>query len=104
MGSEALAFYLFGAVAMVATRCVDVDQAYRAVDVRIFVMIAGVIPLGIAIAVVIIPNLVRHGAFIGGVWCESPTERIAADIRASTGGAMNSASHQHQRTRQAVSP
>jgi di/tricarboxylate transporter len=33
---------------MVATRCVDVEQAYREIDVRIFVMIAGVIPLGIA--------------------------------------------------------
>lgn len=40
--------FLFGAVAMVATRCVDVEQAYREIDVRIFVMIAGVIPLGIA--------------------------------------------------------
>jgi len=40
--------FLLGAVAMVATRCVDVDRAYREVDVRIFVMIAGVIPLGIA--------------------------------------------------------
>jgi di/tricarboxylate transporter len=45
--SAPLAF-LMGAVAMVATRCVDVNQAYRAIDVRIFVMIAGVIPLGIA--------------------------------------------------------
>ena len=43
----ALAF-LLGAVAMVVTRCVDIEQAYREVDVRIFVMIAGVIPLGIA--------------------------------------------------------
>ena len=33
---------------MVATRCVDIDRAYREIDVRIFVMIAGVIPLGIA--------------------------------------------------------
>jgi di/tricarboxylate transporter len=40
--------FLLGAVAMVATRCVDIDQAYRQIDVRIFVMIAGVIPLGIA--------------------------------------------------------
>ncbi len=40
--------FLFGAVAMVATRCVDIEQAYRGIDVRIFVMIAGVIPLGIA--------------------------------------------------------
>jgi di/tricarboxylate transporter len=45
--SAPLAF-LFGAVAMVATRCLDVQQAYRGIDVRIFVMIAGVIPLGIA--------------------------------------------------------
>ncbi|OHE84013.1 MAG: potassium transporter TrkA [Lysobacterales bacterium RIFOXYD1_FULL_69_11] len=40
--------FLLGAVAMVALRCVDIDQAYREIDVRIFVMIAGVIPLGIA--------------------------------------------------------
>ncbi|MDE2406794.1 MAG: SLC13 family permease [Xanthomonadaceae bacterium] len=40
--------FLFGAVAMVVTRCVDVEQAYRSIDMRIFVMIAGVIPLGIA--------------------------------------------------------
>ncbi len=40
--------FLFGAVAMVATRCVDVDRAYREIDVRVFVMIAGVIPLGVA--------------------------------------------------------
>ncbi|RNF83907.1 SLC13 family permease [Lysobacter psychrotolerans] len=40
--------FLLGAVAMVVTRCVDVQQAYREIDVRIFVMIAGVIPLGIA--------------------------------------------------------
>lgn len=45
--SPPLAF-LSGAVAMVATRCIDVEQAYRGIDVRIFVMIAGVIPLGIA--------------------------------------------------------
>ena len=40
--------FLLGAVAMVATRCVDIERAYREIDVRIFVMIAGVIPLGIA--------------------------------------------------------
>jgi di/tricarboxylate transporter len=40
--------FLLGAVAMVATRCVGIDQAYREIDVRVFVMIAGVIPLGIA--------------------------------------------------------
>jgi di/tricarboxylate transporter len=40
--------FLTGAVAMVLTRCVGIEQAYREIDVRIFVMIAGVIPLGIA--------------------------------------------------------
>lgn len=40
--------FLCGAVAMVLTRCVGVEDAYRGIDVRIFVMIAGVIPLGIA--------------------------------------------------------
>jgi di/tricarboxylate transporter len=40
--------FLGGAVAMVLTRCIDLEQAYAEIDVRIFVMIAGVIPLGIA--------------------------------------------------------
>lgn len=40
--------FLMGAVAMVASGCLQVQQAYREIDVRIFVMIAGVIPLGIA--------------------------------------------------------
>lgn len=40
--------FLLGAVAMVASGCVDISRAYREIDVRIFVMIAGVIPLGIA--------------------------------------------------------
>ena len=40
--------FMLGAVAMIVTRCVDIGQAYREIDVRIFVLIAGVIPLGIA--------------------------------------------------------
>jgi len=40
--------FLAGAAAMVLTRCVDIEHAYQAIDVRIFVMIAGVIPLGLA--------------------------------------------------------
>ncbi len=39
--------FLGGAVALVLTGCVGVDQAYREIDVRIYVMIAGVIPLGL---------------------------------------------------------
>ncbi|MGH8130135.1 MAG: SLC13 family permease [Steroidobacteraceae bacterium] len=40
--------FLAGAVALVLTGCVSVERAYRDIDVRIFVMIAGVIPLGLA--------------------------------------------------------
>jgi di/tricarboxylate transporter len=35
-----------GAVALILTGCVSADRAYREIDVRIYVMIAGVIPLG----------------------------------------------------------
>ncbi|HEN47357.1 MAG TPA: SLC13 family permease, partial [Mizugakiibacter sp.] len=45
--SPALAF-LAGAVAMVITRCLPADQAYRSIDLRPFMMIAGAIPLGLA--------------------------------------------------------
>ena len=37
-----------GAVAVVLSRCIPVNQAYRAIDARIFVFIAGAIPLGTA--------------------------------------------------------
>ncbi len=40
--------FLAGATAMIVSRCITVAQAYREIDVRIFVMIAGVIPLGVA--------------------------------------------------------
>jgi di/tricarboxylate transporter len=40
--------FLAGATAMIVSRCITVARAYREIDVRIFVMIAGVIPLGIA--------------------------------------------------------
>jgi di/tricarboxylate transporter len=39
--------FLSGAVALVLTGCVGIEQAYREIDVRIYVMIAGVIPLGL---------------------------------------------------------
>jgi di/tricarboxylate transporter len=39
--------FLGGAVALILTSCVSVEHAYREIDVRIFVMIAGVIPLGL---------------------------------------------------------
>jgi di/tricarboxylate transporter len=39
---------LAGAVGMVLTGCLTGSQAYRAIDTRIFVFIAGAIPLGLA--------------------------------------------------------
>ncbi|ASD65450.1 SLC13 family permease [Bdellovibrio bacteriovorus] len=40
--------FMIGAVAMVLSKCISVRQAYDSIEVKIFVMIAGVIPLGIA--------------------------------------------------------
>ena len=40
---------LAGAATMVLTRCITVSQAYQSIDTRIFVFIAGAIPLGLAI-------------------------------------------------------
>ena len=40
--------FLTGAVTMVATGCITPRQAYESIDTRIFVFIAGAIPLGIA--------------------------------------------------------
>lgn len=40
--------FLAGALTMVLSRCVEIDQAYGFIETKIFVMIAGVIPLGMA--------------------------------------------------------
>jgi di/tricarboxylate transporter len=40
--------FMAGAVAMVLTKCVNIEQAYSSIETKIFVMIAGVIPLGVA--------------------------------------------------------
>lgn len=40
--------FVAGAMAMILTKCVDIEQAYSSIEVRIFVMIAGVIPMGLA--------------------------------------------------------
>jgi di/tricarboxylate transporter len=40
--------FLTGAAMMVLTRCLSLKQAYESIDVRIFVFIAGAIPLGLA--------------------------------------------------------
>ena len=40
---------LIGCVAMVVTKCLEPEEAYEAIDWRIIVLIAGVLPLGIAL-------------------------------------------------------
>ncbi len=40
--------FVAGALAMILTRCLSVEQGYDSIETKIFVMIAGVIPLGIA--------------------------------------------------------
>lgn len=40
--------FVAGAMMMILTKCVDVTQAYNSIETKIFVMIAGVIPLGLA--------------------------------------------------------
>jgi di/tricarboxylate transporter len=59
---------LAGAVAMVLTGCLTVGQAYRAIDPRIYVFIAGAIPLGAAMK--------ASGA----------SERLAGWLQAAVGG------------------
>ncbi len=39
---------ILGGIALVATRCIGNDQAYAAIDWRVIVLLAGVLPLGIA--------------------------------------------------------
>ncbi len=40
--------FVTGALMMVLTRCLSVEQAYASIETKIYVMIAGVIPLGLA--------------------------------------------------------
>lgn len=46
--TEPYVAFVPGAVAMVLTKCVSAEEAYSSIETKIFVMIAGVIPLGIA--------------------------------------------------------
>jgi di/tricarboxylate transporter len=40
---------ILGCIALIATRCISNDQAYQAVDWRVIMLLAGVLPLGIAL-------------------------------------------------------
>ena len=60
-----------GAVMVVLTGCIPINQAYRSIDTRIFVFIAGAIPLGAAMqktgTATLLAGWLQHA--VGG-WCE----------------------------------
>lgn len=55
--------FLTGALAMILTRCLSTEQAYDSIETKIFVMIAGVIPLGIAMEKVGVDKLLANFVF-----------------------------------------
>lgn len=55
--------FVAGALGMVLTRCLSAEQAYDAVETKIFVMIAGMIPLGIAMERVGLDKLLADQVF-----------------------------------------
>lgn len=55
--------FVAGALGMVLTRCLSAEQAYDAVETKIFVMIAGMIPLGIAMERVGLDKLLADVVF-----------------------------------------
>lgn len=52
--------FVAGAVAMVLTNCLSVEDAYQSIETKIFIMIAGVIPLGIAMEKTGVDHLVAQ--------------------------------------------
>ncbi|MES2769621.1 MAG: SLC13 family permease [Bdellovibrionota bacterium] len=61
--------FLAGAIMMVLTGCVSLEKAYESIEVKIFVMIAGVIPLGIAMEKTGVANLIASNlSQIIGSW------------------------------------
>ena len=54
---------LAGALAVILTRCVTIQQAYRTIDIRIYVFIAGAIPLGLAMQSTGVSDLLAQGLY-----------------------------------------
>ena len=48
-GAPILVCAILGALAMVLTNCLSIEQAYRAIDWKVIFLLAGVLPLGIAL-------------------------------------------------------
>lgn len=67
---------LAGAVALVITRCLSMEDAYRAVEWRVVVLIAGMLPIGAALATTGLAD--RIGAlFTGGLGAAGPLALVA---------------------------
>jgi di/tricarboxylate transporter len=64
---------LAGALAVVLTGCINIQQMYRAIDTRIYVFIAGAIPLGLAMQSTGTSELIagRLNSYLGG-WSPWP--------------------------------
>ncbi len=68
---------ILGVIAMVVSRCLDPDEVYEAVDWRVIILLAGVIPLGLALRNSGAAELIASGAvsLVGG-W--GPVAALAA--------------------------
>jgi di/tricarboxylate transporter len=53
--------FVTGALMMVLTNCINLEQAYESIETKIFVMIAGVIPLGLAMERTGVDKLLANG-------------------------------------------
>jgi di/tricarboxylate transporter len=68
---------ILGCIALIATRCISNDQAYQAVDWRVIMLLAGVLPLGIALQKSGIADAVA-GASVDVVGAFGPLAVLAA--------------------------
>ncbi|MDZ4349730.1 MAG: SLC13 family permease [Xanthomonadaceae bacterium] len=68
---------ILGVIAMVVSRCLDPDEVYEAVDWRVIILLAGVIPLGLALRNSGAAELIASGAVsLVGSW--GPVAALAA--------------------------
>lgn len=67
---------LAGAVALVITRCLSMEDAYRAVEWRVVVLIAGMLPIGAALAATGLADRIG-GLFTGELGAAGPLALIA---------------------------
>jgi len=73
------ALALIGAVFVVATRCLDVEEAYKAVEWKIIFLIFGMLALGLALEKTKGAELIAHGIITGlGSW--GPTVVLGAIV------------------------